>query len=303
MLKDLKRYEVFFKEHECMKNKLIQYGMDFTQPFSISKISEPTTLKTLLKKVYSKDNYKYILKTFGATCKYVNITGAKFVKDVDVKQFYRGTYKNSAEQIYTKIDLDRSLSIKGVYGMYILETTKPLKEVGAIAEYKSIDAILKRSNLKDTYVVKSRVDRFACDNYKNIRCTNIRQYMQYHILDKSGYMVDVYRKKLNDRLTEYKQSKLYKLGLEYEPYLSLLGSFNVLQNTIIENLYNESNTSETIQLHDYEIGQIYNYVVQIKRVLLGDLKFSNLTNIEQLNTKIESTKKKIDEVVRKLRGQ
>lgn len=301
MLKDLKRYEVFFKENKSMKNKLIRYGMDFTQPFSISKITEPTTLKTLLKKEYSEDNYKYILKVYGASCKYVNITGAKFVKDVDVKQFYRGTYKNSAEQIYTKIDLDRSLS-NNVSGMYILETTKPLKEVGVIPEYKSIGAILKRSNLNDTFTIKSRVDRFARDNYKNIRCTNIRQYMQYHMLDKSGYMIDIYREKLHDRLIEYKQSKINKLGLEYEPYLSLLDSFNTLQDTIKENLYNESNTSEMIQSSDYIIAQIYNYVVRIKRVLLGDLKLCNFTSIEQLNSKIREYKEKIDEVVRKLRG-
>ena len=72
MLKDLKRYDVFFRENKRMKDKLIQYGMDFTQPFSISKISEPTTLKTLLKKVYSEDNYKYILKMYNGYCKYVN---------------------------------------------------------------------------------------------------------------------------------------------------------------------------------------------------------------------------------------
>lgn len=302
MLKDLKRYEVFFKENKAMKNKLAQYGMDFTQPFSISKISEPITLKTLLKKVYSEDNYKYILEMFGGRCKYVNITGVKLVKDVDVKQFYRGTYRSLSEQIYTKAELNRCL-LNNTSDMYLLETTKPLKEVGVRVQYKSIGAILKSSNIRDSYTVRQDIDRFARANYKNIRCTNIKHYLVYHVLDKSGYMVDVYREKLNDRLVEYKQLKIQKLGLEYEPYLSLLGSFNILQDAIKENLYNESNTSKKLQKSYYTIGQIYNDVSHTKRVLLGDIREYNLTNIEQLDSRIERIKRKIDEVVEELRGQ
>lgn len=302
MLKDLKRYEVFFKEKKFIKDRLIQYGMDFTQPFSISEISEPTTLKALLKKEYSESNYKYILTMDNGKCKYVNITGAKFVKEVDVKQFYRGTYRSYAEQLYTKTELDRCLS-NSTTDVYLLETTKPLKEVGADIQYKSMDALLKRNKPCDIYSVRQSIGRFVRANYENTRYTKVEPYLPYQSLDRSGYMVLVYREKLRERLQEYKREKIQKLGLDYEPYLSLLYCFNTLQDTIKENIYDESNTSETIQGISYTIGQLYGNIVRIKRVLLGDTAPYNIANIEQLNYEMESIKRRISEAERKIRGQ